>query len=113
MKIKLMLVGVMFSGAVAAQCFGPGGCVVAGPGQDPALPAIIGPCFGDAGCATVQQRMLGEYGVVTLTMPDGYSQSGIAGPCLTGNCPDLLNQAQSDAELRLKHALRYQRFLSE
>lgn len=130
LKLKLLLASsLLLAGPVAfaEPCFGPGGCGVEtsgptgpcfGPGGcgavTPPPPAVPdGPCFGDYGCSTAEQTMLGPYGVVILTLPDGYAQAGIAGPCRYWPCPDLMNQAQADAELRLKHALRYQRYRDE
>lgn len=112
-NLKLLLASsLLLAGpaAFAEPCFGPGGCGAVTP-PPPAVPD--GPCFGDYGCSTAEQTMLGPYGVVILTLPDGYAQAGIAGPCWDGLCPDLMNQAQADAELRLKHALRYQRYRDE
>lgn len=91
-------------------CFGPGGCGAVTP--SPAVPD--GPCLGDAGCTTREVRQEarrdGLYATVWLTLPNGYAQAGVAGPCWESSCPDLINQAETEAVQKLKNGLRYDRW---
>lgn len=108
-----LLLGFPFAAGAQSPCFGPAGCVWAGPSPYPP-DAAPGPCFGDAGCAAQTERREtrpdGDYLTVWLTLPDGYAQAGISGPCWDADCPDLVNQAQAEAIAKLKNALRYRRW---
>lgn len=101
--------------AFAQAVFGPAGtppdCPSGALQTSAACPETPGPCFGAAGCSTQAVEAFGDFLVVRLTLADGYAQAGIAGPCWTGECPDLENQARAEAELKLKNALRHRRWL--
>jgi hypothetical protein len=102
----IALLALLLSAHANAQCFGPAGCNpdYAPPASGPTLLCL------PEGCNVVSYSEINHFTVAESVLPNGYPVMGWSGPCLSGDCPDIRNQAFADLELNAKRANRAQRF---
>lgn len=102
----------------AEEClpgFGPG-CVTPGvPVPEQRIPInayVLQPIFIEEGqYASVEGQVIGNFAVLTATLPDGYQVAGISPMCFTETpCPNLGLLAWFDLKLRFDQALRSRAF---
>lgn len=103
MKYSFLL-ALILSAQASAQCFGPGGCIEPEPIAGPSLLCL------PEGCHPVNYTEINGFTVAESTLPNGWPVLGWSGPCTTGSCPDIRNQAFSDLEMNAKRANRAQRW---
>ena len=99
-SIIALAVSLFITQSAYAGCggFGPGGC------EFPVTPVETPERFCFAGvCNNVEGQWFGEFYVVRSVLVTGFPVMGWGGPCATGNCPDIANQAmrnmQSNADI--------------
>jgi hypothetical protein len=82
------------------------------PGYTPAPPPPAEArqlCF-PSGCAPVRFTWLSRFVIAESVLPSGYPVMGWAGPCLSGQCPEIEEQAERDLWLNARKANRAARF---
>lgn len=100
--------------------FGGGGCVpgcepdftYVGPAPLPPLPPVVEArqlCF-PVGCAPVRFTWLSKFVIAESALPSGYPVMGWAGPCLSGQCPEIEEQAYQNLWWNSRMANRAARF---
>ena len=122
MKAKLLVLGMAMMAAQTAL----GECVNGvweGPwfGPSPEPPICIGPtptpasselCF-PAGCSPVTYEWSDTFRLAKSTLPNGYAMMGWSGPCVSGDCPEIDQQAFESLFWNARQANRAQGFTSE
>lgn len=120
MKAKLLVFGLAMMAAQLAS----GECVNgvwegpwAGPSPEPPSCQALTPapdtlCF-PAGCSPVAYEWSDTFRLAKSALPNGYPTMGWSGPCVSGDCPEIDQQAFESLFWNARQANRAQRFESE
>lgn len=115
MRLLAFCAAAMFAQVAMSECVngvweGPW----AGPSQEP--PACIDPtpasstlCFPD-GCSPVTYEWSDTFRLAKSTLPNGYAMMGWSGPCISGDCSEIDQQAFYSLFWNARQANRAGRF---